>query len=265
MIARFCLYSVLKNLRFADPFFVLYLLDLNRRFTEIGLLLGYQHLLTVVTEVPSGYLADRWGRVKSLVGCFAAYCACYVLLALGPAYPPDLQLAGLYLALTCFGLGEAFRTGSHKAIMLDYLDSTGQSDRATAVVGLTRSYSKYSAGLLAVCGGIILFASQRFDVLFWLSALPAAAGVALMATYPRHLDGECSRAGPDGASPAGSWRVGLRAVFANAPSLRLLFQSVLFESQIKVILKYYAQPVLAAGLGRYGVTLVAAAGPAGKR
>ncbi|VTT99602.1 mfs transporter : Uncharacterized protein OS=Blastopirellula marina DSM 3645 GN=DSM3645_28432 PE=4 SV=1: MFS_1 [Gemmataceae bacterium] len=265
MIVRFCLYSVFKNLRFADPFFVLFLLALGRNFTEIGLLLGYQHLLTVATEVPSGYLADRLGRVKSLVGCFAMYAACYVLLALGANYPPDWQLAGLYLALTCFGLGEALRTGSHKAIMLDYLDSTGQTARATEVIGLTRMYSKCTAGASALCGGLILFAWQRFDVLFWLSAAPAAAGVVLMWTYPKYLDGESARAAPGGAAAAGSWRDGLRAVFGRPRSLRLLFHSVLFESQIEVVVKYYAQPVLSAGLGRYGVSLVATVGSALER
>lgn len=262
MIVRFCLYSVLKNLRFADPFFVLFLLALGRNFTEIGLLLGYQHLLTVATEVPSGYLADRWGRVKSLVGCFAAYCVCFVQLALGASCPPGWQLGMLFVALTCFGLGEALRTGSHKAIMLDYLDSTGQSARATEVIGLTRMYSKCTAGVSALCGGLILFAWQRFDVLFWLSALPAAAGVVLMWTYPRYLDGESARAAPGATAAAGSWRDGLRAVFGRGRSLRLLFHSVLFESQIEVVVKYYAQPVLSAGLGRYGVSLVASAGSA---
>jgi MFS family permease len=265
MIVRFCLYSVFKNLRFADPFFVLYLLALGRSFTEIGILLGYQHLLTVAMEVPSGYLADRCGRVKSLVGCFAAYFACYVVLALGRACPEGLQLAGLWLALTCFGLGEAMRTGSHKAIILDYLDLAGQSARATEVIGLTRSYSKYSAGVSAVCGGFILFASQQFEILFWLSALPAAAGVVLMWTYPRHLDGECSRAAPGPAPAARSWREGLGAIISRPRALRLLLQSVLFESQIKVILKYYAQPVMTAGLGRFGVTLVASSGTAFQR
>jgi MFS family permease len=266
VILRFCLYSVLKNLRFADPFFVLYLLALGRSFTEIGLLLGYQHLLTVATEVPSGYLADRCGRRKSLIGCFAAYCGCYTLLALSAHAPAGAQLAGLCLALTCFGLGEALRTGSHKAIMLDYLDSTGQSARATEVIGLTRAYSKYSAGASAGCGGVILFATQQFEALFWLSALPAAAGMVLMWTYPRHLEGECARAAPGEVTAAGSWRTGLRAAVGRPGARLLLLQSVLFESQIEVILKYYAQPLLTAGLGRFGVVLVApAAGTALQR
>jgi len=261
MIARFCLYSVLKNLRFADPFFVLYLLSLGRTFTEIGLLLGYQHLLTVTTEVPSGYLADRCGRRRALIGCFFTYFLCYAILALCSGMPHDSQLWGLYGALTCFGLGEALRTGSHKAIMLDYLDVQGEPERGTEVIGLARSYSKYSAGASAICGGLILFAAPRYDVLFWLSALPAAAGMMLIWTYPRYLDGECARGTADEGPPAIlDWRAGLRAVFAHPRTLGLLIQSVLFESQLKVILKYYAQPMLTAGLARHGIVLAESAG-----
>jgi predicted MFS family arabinose efflux permease len=256
MITRFCLYSIFKNLRFADPFFVLYLLALGRSFTEIGLLLGYQHVLTVCTEVPSGYLADRCGRRRSLMGCFFAYFLCYFLLGLTSALPSSVHLLTLVAALTSFGLAEAMRTGSHKAIMLDYLDVTGQSQRATEVIGLTRAWSKYSAGASALCGGLILFATQRFDSLFWLSAVPSAAGVVLMVTYPRYLDGECSRQAAGGEPPP-DWRAGLWTMWSKPGVVRLLLQSVVYESQLELILKYYAQPIVKMGLARHGILLSA--------
>ena len=52
MLLRFCLYSVLKNLRFADPFLVLFLLDLEYSFAQIGLLLGLERLLTGLLGLP---------------------------------------------------------------------------------------------------------------------------------------------------------------------------------------------------------------------
>jgi len=258
MITRFCLYSIFKNLRFADPFFVLYLLSLGRSFTEIGLLLGYQHVLTVCTEVPSGYLADRCGRRQSLMACFLAYFLCFALLGLTSSLPQSVHLLSLFAALTCFGLAEAMRTGSHKAIMLDYLDMNGQSDRATEVIGLTRAWSKYSAGASALCGGLILFATQRFDELFWLSALPSASGVVLMFTYPRYLDGECSRTADVGEKSLVEWRQGLLAMWGNPQLVRLLLQSIVYESQLELILKYYAQPIVKVGLAQHGILLSAA-------
>ena len=79
MIVRFCLYSIFKNLRFFEPFFVIYLLagpavggpDLD--FFQIGALVAYQKLLTGLLEVPLGAVTDRFGRVRALIACFAAY------------------------------------------------------------------------------------------------------------------------------------------------------------------------------------------------
>jgi hypothetical protein len=153
-------------------------------------------------------------------------------------------------------VGEALRTGSHKAIMLDYLDITGQSNRATEVIGLTRAYSKYAAGASAICGGVILFAFQEFAPLFWLSALPSAAGAVLMYFYPRYLDGECARASADEQTTAADWRAAVWALFSNPKTSWLMMQSVLFESQIKIVVEYYAQPMLKVGLAKYGIDLL---------
>ena len=54
MIIRFCLYSILKNLRFADPFLVLFLLHVELSLTQIGIAPGAQHLPTGTLEVPLG-------------------------------------------------------------------------------------------------------------------------------------------------------------------------------------------------------------------
>jgi MFS family permease len=259
MIVRFCLYSVFKNLRFADPVLVLFFLAIGMNYTEAGLLLGYQHLLTVSLEVPSGYLADRCGRRRILVACFAAYCCCYVTLGSSQWFSQESQMEWLYFALTCFGLGEALRTGSHKAIMLDYLDLQGESGRVTELIGLTRSFSKYSSGASAICGGLLLAVFQRFDLLFWFSAAPAAAGIVLMLTYPRYLDGECTRSAHSSTpSESPSWRDGFRGMFARPGTMTLMLQSVLYESQIKVILKYYAQPMMQIGLEKQGIYLAEA-------
>ena len=60
MFLRFCLYGILKNLRFFEPFFVLYLLappshgGAGLSYFQIGSLVGYQKLLTGLLEIPLG-------------------------------------------------------------------------------------------------------------------------------------------------------------------------------------------------------------------
>jgi len=59
---KFCLYGFLKNLRFFDAFFILFLLDKNLSYTQIGSLYAVRELTVNIFEVPSGLIADTYGR-----------------------------------------------------------------------------------------------------------------------------------------------------------------------------------------------------------
>jgi MFS family permease len=255
MLTRFCLYSVFKNLRLADPFLVLFLLDLGTSYSGIGLLLGYERLIAGVLEVPTGILADRWGRRSSLAACFLFYAGAFLAFAHTADLSGGTQATWLYAAATLFALGEATRTGSHKAIILDWLDARGESERATRVIGIARAFSKASSGLAALAGGLVLFFTGGYRTLFQLSAAAAICGFVLLLTYPRGLEGEQRR------EATGS-RLSLRrrfALLAAAPGiLPLFFQSVLFESQTRMLLKYYLQPFLKEGLEARGIVILGA-------
>jgi MFS family permease len=255
MLTRFCLYSVLKNLRFADPFLFLFLLDLDFSYSAIGLLLGYERLLTSLLEVPTGVLADRWGRRSSLAACFLFYAGSFLAFAHSMDLVGAMQVSWLYGAATLFGLGEAARTGSHKAIILDWLDARGESGRTTHVIAFTRAFSKGSAAASALAGGLVLYYTGGYRMLFLLSGVAALAGFLLMLTYPRSLEGEQCREKPHARLPL------LRrfALLAAAPGiLPLFFQSVLFESQTRLLLKYYLQPFLKEGLEARGLVILGA-------
>lgn len=252
MIVRFCAYSVLKNLRFADPFFLLFLRDAGLSYTAIGALLGFQNLIVAFLEVPLGVWADRFGRRRSLAACFLAYGIAFTLYP-GALYRTAAFQSGLlYLAATVFALAEALRSGSHKAIMLDYLDGRHESDRATYVIGLTRSFSKFSAGLSAVTAGVLLYLTNSWVLLFLLSAAAAVAGFFVMLSYPRRLEGEQQRSG----SPKRTWRAHLEQLAAGPGWMGLIMQSILFESQVRLVTKYYVQVFLNDGLRAFGYAVM---------
>ncbi len=246
MLVRFCLYSILKNLRFFDKFFIIYLLapvetgGAALSFFQTGLLAGYQALLTAILEVPSGVIADRWGRRRSLAATFTCYAIAFPLFGLSARVDDPGRVGLLVAALTLFGIGEAFRTGTHKAIMLDWVETTLPPGSASRVIGVTRFWSKMTAGVSALVGGLLVWLTGSFTWLFWGATLPAVLGVALMLSYPSRLEG----AGTPGSAPtSGTWRERLR-VFVALPGLGFLFlQSVLFESQVKAA-QHYLQPFL---------------------
>lgn len=248
MIARFFLYSLLKNLRFGDPFLVLYLRHLGYSFAEIGAVLGAQHMVTAALEFPLGVLADRFGRRSSLALGFLSYAVAFGVLST----LDDSGRAGMYLGVSAFALAEALRSGSHKAIMLDYLEGRGELSQSTQLVARTRTMSKASAAGSAFCGGLLCMWTGGFAALFVVSAAAALCGFALMLTYPAALEGEQRRARAAGSQGPGLWAQ-LSTLGSGRALWRLLLQSALFEGQLKLGAKHYLQPFLQQGLSGMGL------------
>ena len=267
MIVRFCLYSILKNLRFFDKFFIIYLLappavgGLGLSFFHIGLLTGYERLITGVLEVPTGFAADRWGRRRSLAACFGCYVVAFPLFAYSALVDETLRVVVLVVALTAFGVGEALRTGTHKAIMLDWVDQTLPAGNATRVIGVTRFWSKTSAGVSALAGGLLVWQTGAFSSLFWAATVPAVFGLFLIRSYPVWLEGEYSRSASTVVPAPPGLRRRLSSLWA-VPGVGMLFwQSVLFESQFKLS-QHYLQPFLQLGVEARDLVVVGGTGAA---
>ncbi len=67
---KFCIYGFLKNLRFFDAFFILFLVEKGLPYTQIGILYAVREIFINIFEIPSGIIADTYGRKNSLIGSF---------------------------------------------------------------------------------------------------------------------------------------------------------------------------------------------------
>ncbi|NNE08969.1 MAG: MFS transporter, partial [Gemmatimonadetes bacterium] len=151
MLRRFSLYGFLKNQRYFEPFFMLILLEKGLSFTAIGFLIGFREVCINLMEVPSGAMADRTGRRRTMMLSFLSYIASFALFGIFDS------LAALYAAMLLFAIGEAFRTGTHKAMIFDYLAAHDLSSLKTRVYGVTRSWSKNGSALSVVLSTALLF------------------------------------------------------------------------------------------------------------
>ena len=77
MLFRFCLYGFLKNQRYFEPFLMLVFLNQGFSFFLIGLLYACRDLTVNILEVPSGAIADSFGRRRSMMISFLAYIASF--------------------------------------------------------------------------------------------------------------------------------------------------------------------------------------------
>jgi MFS family permease len=184
--AKFSAYGFLKNLRFFEPFMVLFLLSKGVSYLEIGALYAIREIAINIVEVPSGALADLLGRRRTMVASFVSYLISFVLFWIG---------SGMLLfvpAMLLFAFGEAFRTGTHKAMILTYLRLNKLEEYKTEYYGHTRSWSQTGSAVSAAIAAAIVFGFRDYDVVFLFSTLPYALDLLLMLTYPKGLDGSSS-------------------------------------------------------------------------
>lgn len=202
---KFCLYGFLKNLRFFDAFFILFLLEKGITFTQIGLLYAAREIVSNVFELPSGILADALGRKRTLAGSFLLYISSFILFYLFG----DFWL--FLLAFTLFGLGEAFRSGTHKGMIMDYLELQGAGDQAANYYGHTRSWSQKGSALSALTAGFIVLCGGSYHSVFLYSTIPYLLNFLLIMSYP-----ECLNHSTDTRDKRKRQRIGY--------AIRLLFQ-----------------------------------------
>ena len=181
---KFCMYGFLKNLRFFEPFLVLFFLEKGLSFLQIGTLYALREIATNILEIPTGVIADAMGRRRTMISSFISYILSFIMFHL---------LSGYYffaLAMLLFSFGDAFRTGTHKAMIFEYLKIKGWKDQKVYYYGHTRSCSQLGSALSSLVAAFIVFYTGSFRVIFLYSTLPYLLDLFLMISYPKELDGE---------------------------------------------------------------------------
>ncbi|MHC4982267.1 MAG: MFS transporter [Planctomycetota bacterium] len=183
MLFRFSLYGFLKNQRYFEPFLILAFRDKGLSFAAIGLLIGFREICINLMEVPTGAIADLAGRRRAMILSFVAYIVSFAIFAM------SRQLWLLFAAMLFFSLGEAFRTGTHKAMIFDWLSRQGRSAEKTKTYGFTRSWSKLGSAASVIIAAVLVFALRDYTYVFALCIVPYLANVINLMTYPPWLDG----------------------------------------------------------------------------
>ncbi len=182
--AKFCAYGFLKDLRFYEPFMLLVFLDKGLSYLEIGTLYATREVLINLTEVPSGIFADSVGRRMTMVFSFLAYILAFITFYFADSFEI------LLLAMAAYAFGDAFRTGTHKAMIFDYLRLNGWEDQKTYYYGHTRAWSQRGAAVSALIAALLVFYQGSYASIFLFTIIPYVLNVFLILSYPKNLDGK---------------------------------------------------------------------------
>ncbi len=238
MFPRFALYGFLKNLRLFEPFIILIFRDAGLTYLQIGLLYSVRDLTTNLLEIPTGVFADTFGRRKSMVLAFSAYIISFLVFFFFNSFYL------FALAMLLFGLGEAFRSGTHKALILEYLKINDMLDLKVSYYGRTRGASQFGSAINALLAAGLLFFTGNYRAMFLVTIIPYAIDLVNLATYPKELDGDLTR--KPGSTIWTQMVATLRdffGIFADLQAMRAILNSAGFSALFKTS-KDYLQPIL---------------------
>ncbi|MEA2102617.1 MAG: MFS transporter [Thermodesulfobacteriota bacterium] len=238
MIARFSLYGFLKNQRYFEPFIILFFLENSLSFTQIGILIAFREICININEVPSGALADLYGRRKCMMASFIAYICSFVIFGLSHHY------WGFFFAMFFFATGDAFRTGTHKAMIFTWLRLENRIDEKTQVYGYTRSWSKLGSAFSIILATMFVLVTNNYRVVFYLSIIPYVIGLITFMSYPRELDSVSTQTVRPAMLFSLLWQT-LKDSMHTQGLRRLMVESMAFEGIFKAV-KDYLQPVIMA-------------------
>ncbi len=247
-IWKFSFYGLLKNLKFFEPYLYLYLLSIGINLFQIGLLFSVREIITYLFEIPSGILADQYGKKTELLTCFIFYIISFIFFFIGGNFLTIL------IGMIFFGLGEAFRSGTHKAMIYSYLEQKGWFSHKTFVYGRTRSFSLIGSSISAFLSIIFVLGLPTLRWIFLLSILPYILDFLLILSYPNSLNERVETNISIGKFFLNSVNQ-LKSIFKNKALFKPLFSSSLYDGIFKV-LKDYIQPILKIAMGALTISFL---------
>jgi MFS family permease len=212
---------------------ILFFREMGLSFLQIGTLISVREVATNFLELPTGIIADLYGRRLSMVLSMVSYLSSFMIFYFFPSFYVYM------IAMIAFAFGEAFRTGTHKAMILEYLRINDMTDMKVHYYGATRAASQLGSAINALIAAFLVFYSGSYKIVFLASVLPYAANLVNLMLYPKELDGELR---------SGEKRETIKAflgIFRNGDALKGVLNSSLYDAFFKVV-KEYLQPILKA-------------------
>jgi len=151
------------------PTVVLFYQSNGMSMQDIFLLKSIYSVAIVLFEIPSGYLADAWGRrITLILGA--------VLGALGfLIYSINQVYIGFVAAEIILGLGHSFISGADTAMLFDTLKSENRAYLYLKQEGRITACGNFAEALAGIAGGLLATLSLRAP--FYVQTLVAASAI----------------------------------------------------------------------------------------
>ena len=147
--------------------------------TDLFVIQAIYSVTIALIEIPSGYVADIFGRKNSMViGTFFGFLGILI-------YSLSFDFDGFLLAALCLGIGQSFISGSDTALMYDSLVEINRSDDFIKLEGRTISMGNLAEAIAFVIGGFLAEISLRTPFYYQVGIALAGFTIALFLIEPK--------------------------------------------------------------------------------
>lgn len=175
------LIKIAKWFNLVMPIVVLFYQENGLSMTQIFMLKSIYSIAMVVTELPSGYLADVWGCRRTIfLGAILGTIGIVI-------YSFSASFASFVIAEIILGVGFSFVSGADSAMLYDSLKGENREDEYIKYEGRITSGGNFAEALAGVAGGLLATISLRTPYYFQIFIAAIAIPAAFFLKEPKHV------------------------------------------------------------------------------
>lgn len=231
--------SVLKNLSLTGAWVAL-LAARGFSLLEIGLGETVFHITSLLFEVPSGVLADVFGRKRLLLASTAAQAVGSLLMIFSTGLP------SVCCALAFFALSYNFASGTEDALAYDSLKRAGAAARFERFESAELIIYRVCGGVSALSAGLALLVGYRLA--YATDLLACAAQVMVLLSLREVRAEDAPQAGPIRAQLLSCFRESFRFLRGMQKALGLMLSNALVGAADTLLLFFLQAKLLDKGI-----------------
>lgn len=178
-IPRLYLVKISKWFNMVMPIVVLFYQSNKMGMHDIFVLKSIYSIAIVAMEIPSGWMADVWGRKKTLI-------MGSILGSLGfLLYSFSYGFWTFAVAEIILGIGHSFVSGADSALLYDSLKADQRTDKYIREEGRITSVGNFAEAIAGIAGGFLAAISLRTPFYFQFAVATIAIPASLTMIEPR--------------------------------------------------------------------------------
>jgi MFS family permease len=230
-IYKIYLTEFLKTQRYFLPVIILFFQLHHLSYTQIFVIYAVRSLVIFLLEIPSGVLADQFGKKTTLIFSRASLLPVFVIFALADNFWMFLAAAVME------AFNRSFKSGTHKAYIYDFLLQEGYSESPSKVYGKSKFWARMGEALASLTGGFIAV-QFGYPAVFWFALGPAVLNVINAVSYSGIEEDKIEKTSFRLAAYSNHIRDAVTEIKGNRVVQRLIINSAVFLGSLGAAVKF---------------------------